>query len=145
MGFVGTFQLSKILGTSKVQFCKNLVAAASSITAAHCAFSSNLFHCHIVQKYIHQMSPPENKKCRTGKVFGMKPPSNLATFEQERPQMPGCEAVSTLHQPKMTCCNFSNFCRKKFPGLTKKFLTFLYNFGGCNLQKSCGKTSRLIQ
>ena len=35
---------------------------------------------HIVQKYIAQMSPPENKKCSPG-----KPPSNLATFEQERP------------------------------------------------------------
>ena len=22
--------------------------------------------------------------------------------------------------PKMICCNFSNFCRKKFPGLTKE-------------------------
>ena len=53
--------------------------------ASHCAFSSNLFHRHIVQKYIDQMSPPENKKCSPGKVFGIKPPSNLATFEQERP------------------------------------------------------------
>ena len=71
-----------------------------SSDASHWAFSSNLFHGNIVQKYINQMSPPENKKCWPGKVFGMKPPSNLATFEQEGPQMPGCEAVSTLHQPK---------------------------------------------
>jgi hypothetical protein len=28
---------------------------------------------------------PENKKCSPGKVFGIKPPSNLATFEQESP------------------------------------------------------------
>ena len=34
--------------------------------------------------------------------------------------------------PKIRSCNFSNFCRKKFPGLTKTFLTFLDNFGGCN-------------
>ena len=71
-----------------------------SSTVAHCTFSSNLFHGYIVQKYIDQMSPPENKKCSPGKVFGIKPPSNPWTFEQERPQRPGCEAVSTLHQPK---------------------------------------------
>ena len=53
--------------------------------ASHCAFSSNLFHGHIVQIYIDQMRPPENKKCSPGKVFGIKPPSNLTTFEQERP------------------------------------------------------------
>ena len=54
-------------------------------TVTHCAFSSNLFHGHIVLKYIEQMSPPENKKCSPGKVFGIKPPSNPWTFEQERP------------------------------------------------------------
>jgi hypothetical protein len=54
-------------------------------TVTHCVFSSNLFHGHIVQKYINQMSPPENKKCSPGKVFGIKPPSNPWTFEQERP------------------------------------------------------------
>ena len=66
----------------------NIVQAKSlyrSRAGPHCAFSSNLFHGHIVQKYIDQMSPPENKKCSPGKVFGIKPPSNLATFEQERP------------------------------------------------------------
>ena len=41
-------------------------------TYSHCAFSSNLFHRHIVQKYIDQMSPPENKKCSPGKVFWIK-------------------------------------------------------------------------
>ena len=29
------------------------------------------------------MSPPENKKNCPGKVFGIKPPSNLTTYEQE--------------------------------------------------------------
>ena len=52
---------------------------------SHCAFSSKLVYGHIVQKYIDQMSPTENKECSPGKVFGIKPPSNLATFEQERP------------------------------------------------------------
>jgi hypothetical protein len=52
---------------------------------SHCAFSSNLFHGHIVQKYIDELSPPENKKYSPGKVFGIKPPSNLTTFKQERP------------------------------------------------------------
>ena len=54
-------------------------------TYSHCPFSSNLFHGHIVQKYIDQMSPPGNKKCSPGKVFRIKPPSNPWTFEQERP------------------------------------------------------------
>ena len=52
---------------------------------SHCAFSSNLFQRHIVQKHINQMSPPGNKKCSPGNVFGIKPPSNPWTFEQERP------------------------------------------------------------
>ena len=43
------------------------------------------FFFKFVQKYIEQMSPPENKKCGPGKVFGIKPPSNLPTFEQEGP------------------------------------------------------------
>jgi hypothetical protein len=34
---------------------------------------------------------------------------------------------------------------KSFPGLTIKLLRILYNFGGCNLQKSCRKTSKFIQ
>ena len=34
----------------------------SSSSYSHCAFSSNLFHGHITQKYIDQLSDPENKK-----------------------------------------------------------------------------------
>ena len=64
-------------------FCTELVLFYR--TYSHCAFSSNLFHSHIVQKYIDQMSPPENKKCCPGKVFGIKSPSDLWTFEQEKP------------------------------------------------------------
>ena len=33
-------------------------------TKSHCTFSSNLFHGQITQKYIDQLSDPENKKCR---------------------------------------------------------------------------------
>ena len=32
-----------------------------ALAYSHFAFSSNLFHGHIVQKGINQMSPPENK------------------------------------------------------------------------------------
>ena len=39
-----------------------------------------------------------------------KPPSNPATFEQERP---GHEAVSTLHWPKNDILTFFKFLRKK--------------------------------
>jgi len=49
------------------------------------------------------MSSPENKKCSPGKVFGIKPPSNLADARLSKHYI----------SPKMMCCNFSNFCRKK--------------------------------
>ena len=92
----------------------NFKSGIHIVTLSHCTFSSNLFHEHIVQKYIDQMSPPENKQCCPGKVFGIKPPSNLATFEQERPQRPRCEAASTLRWLKndivyffkITACHF---------------------------------------
>ena len=57
------------------RYMKQIVKCHIS-TCSHCAFSSNLFHGHIVQKYIDQISTPENKKCSPGKVFGIKPPSN---------------------------------------------------------------------
>ena len=43
------------------------------------------------------------------------------------------------------CAFSSNFCRKKFPGLTKSVCIFWYNFVGYNLQKLCGKTYRFIK
>jgi hypothetical protein len=67
------------------------------------------------------MSSPENKKCSPGKVFGTKPPSNLATFDQESPRCLDARLSQHYISPKMICCNFSNFCRKKFPRLKKIF------------------------
>ena len=99
-------------------------------TASHCAFSSNLFHGHIVQKHIDQMSPPENKKCSPGKVFGIKPPSNPWTFEQQRPQRPVCEAVSTLHQPKNDMLQFFKFLQKKVSRLDKKVFNIFVQLWG---------------
>ena len=107
--------------------------SATNVRPTHTAlFFQNLFHGHIVQRYIDQMSPPKNKKCSLGKVFGINHPQTPGLLSRRGPR--GLDARLSQHyiSPKMTCCNFSNFCRKKFPGLTKKFLTFLYNFGGCN-------------
>jgi hypothetical protein len=67
------------------EFIKRKSSSGLFWAVAHCAFSSNLFHGHIVQIYIDQMSPPENTKCSPGNFFGIKPPSNPWNFEQERP------------------------------------------------------------
>ena len=49
-----------------------------------------------------------------------KTPSNPATFEQERPQRPGHEAVSTLHRPENDTLAFFKFLQKKVSRLDKK-------------------------
>ena len=95
-------------------------------------FTLRFFFKFVSQAYcskIHRPneSPPENKKCSPGKVFGIKPPSNLATFEQEGPQMPGCEAVSTLHQPKNDMLEFFKFLQKKVSRLNKRNFLHLQN------------------
>ena len=60
------------------------------------------------------------------KSFWIELPSNSATFEQERPQMPGHETVSTLHWPKNDIPTFSKFLRKKVSRLYKiSFLPLL--------------------
>ena len=43
-----------------------------TITQSHCAFSSNLFHRHIVQKGIDQISPPKKQKMKPWKIFWNK-------------------------------------------------------------------------
>ena len=40
---------------------------------------------------------------------------------------------------------FQISAEKSFQAWQKGSCTFLYNFGGCNLQKSCDKTSTIIQ
>ena len=121
----------------------------------HCAFSSNLFHGQIAQihfvfnwaglkprrspnkgvrprtlKYISTIWVDEKMKNVALEKFLKEPPSNPATFEQERPLKPGGETVSTLHCPKLTFQHFSNFCRKKFPDLTKRLLHIFIQFLG---------------
>ena len=54
------------------------------------------------------------------KSFQNKPPSNPQTFEQERPQKPGGETVSTLHWSKNDILSFFNFLQKKVFRLDKK-------------------------
>ena len=88
-------------------------------TGSHCAFSSYLFHLHIVQKYIDQMSPPENKKCSPWKFFGTNHPQTLQLLSRRGPRSPEARLSQHYIGPKMTFWHFSNFCRKKFPGLIK--------------------------
>ena len=111
----------------------------NSDTVSHCAFSSNLFHRQIVQKHIKQLNSPEDIKWSPWKVFGVTPPPipRLLSLDARLSQHYICQ--------KIIFCHFSNFCRKKFPGLIKKFLHIFYNFVGCNLKKLSGKTSSFIQ
>ena len=113
---------------------------------SHCAFSSNLFHGQIVQIAILQLSGPENKKCSPWKVFGKNHPQILLLLSRRGPRSPDTRLSQHYIGPKMTFQHFSNFCRKKsFQAWQEGSCTILYNFRGCNLQKSCGKTSTFIQ
>ena len=60
------------------------------------------------------------------KSFWKEPPSNPATFEQERPQKPGSETVSTLHRPKNDIPTFFKFLQKKVSQLVKKAPAHFY-------------------
>ena len=64
------------------------------------------------------------------KNFWNKPPSNPWTFEQERPQKPGCETVSTLHWTKNDIPTFFKFLRKKVSRLDKKAPAHVYTILG---------------
>ena len=89
---------------------------------SHCAFSLNLFHQQIVQIAILQLGDSENKKCSPWKVFGIGHPQNLRLLSRRGPRSRSPDARLSQHYigPKMTFQHFSNFCRKKFPGLKKE-------------------------
>ena len=89
---------------------------------SHCAFSSNLFHGYLAQILINQLSDPENKKCSPWKVFGKNHPQILLLLSRRGPRSPEARLSQHYIGPKMTFQHFSNFCRKKFPGLTKRLL-----------------------
>ena len=92
------------------------------LTYSHCAFSSNLFHGYLAQILINQLSDPENKKCSPWKVFGKNHPQILLLLSRRGPRSPEARLSQHYIGPKMTFQHFSNFCRKKFPGLTKRLL-----------------------
>ena len=98
-------------------------------------FFSNLFHGQII---IYQLSDPENKKCSPWKVFGTNHPQTLQLLSKRGPRCLEARLSQYDIGPKLTFCHFSNFCTKKFSGLTKMFLQICW-------QKSCGKTSTFIQ
>ena len=89
--FLSLFDRKHKKGTTYVHctlFSYILLCYLMHSTRTHCTFSSNLFHRQITQKDINQLSDPENKKFSPWKVFGIKPPSNIATFEQKKPRCP---------------------------------------------------------
>ena len=90
-------------------------------TAPHCSVSSNSFHGQITQKGVHQISDPENKKCSRWKFFGTNHPQNLRFLSRRGPRSLDMRLSQHYIGPKMTFRHFPNFCRKKFPGLTKEF------------------------
>ena len=89
---------------------------------------------------------PKKHKMQALNFFRVKPPSNLAAFQQKRSQMPGRPAVSTLHQTRNDTLSFFKFLHNKVSRLDKKsFCTFLCNSMDYNLEKLCSKTSRCIK
>ena len=64
------------------------------------------------------------------KSFWNKPPSNPATFEQERPQNSRHETVSTLHWSKNDILAFFKFLEKKVFRLDKKAPAHFYTILG---------------
>ena len=94
-------------------------------TCSHCTFSPNLFHGQTTQISIDQMSSPENKKCRPWKVFGINQPQTLRLLSRRGTRDPGMRLSQHYIGPKIKFCNFSNFCRKQFPGLTKGFFPLI--------------------
>ena len=70
------------------------------------------------------------------KSFWNKPPSNPQTFEQERPQKPGGETVSTLHRPKNDIPTFFKFLQKKVSRLDKKAPVHFYTIFGVVICKN---------
>ena len=89
-------------------------------SGSHCSFSSNSFHGQIIQKAVQQVSDPENKKGSPWKVFGTNHPQTLWLLSRRGPRSPDMR----LSQHYICL----NFCRKKFPGLTKEiFCTYWRN------------------
>ena len=80
---------------------------------------------------------PRQQKCSPWKVFETnKPPSNPATFEQERPlEARTWDCLNITLDQKWHSAIFQISAEKSFLAWQKGSCTFLYNFGGCNLQK----------
>ena len=54
------------------------------------------------------------------KVFGINQPQTLQLLSRRGPRSPNARLSQHYIGPKMTFWHFSNFYRKKFPGLTKE-------------------------
>ena len=77
-------------------------------------------HGQITQIAIHQVSDPENKKVSPWKVFGTNHHKTLQLLSRRGPKSQKVRLYQYYIGPKMTFRHFSNFCRKRFPGLKKE-------------------------
>ena len=82
--------------------CLFLMIFMEFTTTSHCPFSSNLFHGHLAQIYIDQLSDPENKKCSPWKVFGKNHPQILQLLSRRGPRSPEARLSQHYISPKMT-------------------------------------------
>jgi hypothetical protein len=104
------------------KFVTDTCCAKDSTTDSHCAFSSNFFHRQIAQIYIDHLSGPINKKCSPWRFFVTNHPQIWPLLTRRCPRSPDMRLSKHYIGTKMTCWHFSNFCIKKFLGLTKKLL-----------------------
>ena len=115
------------------------------ITFAHCFVSSNSFHGQITQKAVHQITDSENKKCSHWSFFGTNHPPTHGFWAGEALEAWNWDYLYITLAQKWHSFIFQISAEKSFPACQKGSSTFSSNFGGCNLQKSCGKTSTFIQ
>ena len=104
---------------------------------SHCSVSSNSFHGQITQKAVHQITDPENKKCSHWKFFGTNHPQNLRFLSRRGPRSLDMGLSQHYIGSKMTFCHFSNFCRKKFPSLSKRLLHIFIQLWGLTGVVTC--------
>ena len=87
----------------------------------------------------HQLSDPEKMKPLKS-PWKTKHPQTLWLLSRRGPRSPEANLNITLAQ-KWYHAIFQISAERSFPAEQEDSCTFLYNLGGCNLQKTCGKTS----
>ena len=96
----------------------------------HCQNNSNLPHTAIFLQICFmgilfkntstKWVPQKTKNVALEKFLEWNHPQTSLLLSRRGPRCPDARLSQHYISPKMICCNFSNFCRKKFPGLTKE-------------------------